>query len=160
MSFFIPALFLFSFIGPSLLGIKSFQKLFFLPFCSFWGFLNQLSNKRQNHYTILPEVFVRVLFSLNFAVCVGLRKLCSSFSFLNKLLRLFFLRYLQPVSNKRQGPKWACLTYCMHAKSSYITAKLASSDLPFVEQSAIRRAICRSSNNPFVKQILVNFRED
>ena len=121
-----------------------------------------------NPHTILPEIFARVLFSLNFAVGVGPHKLsvqtfcicgnfdhvnfittctwcdflhgvellfCSSFSFLNKILTMSLLRYSQPASNKCQSPKWAtCLTYCTHAECSYLTAKLASSDLLFVEQ--------------------------
>ena len=70
--------------------------------------------------------------------------LCSSFSFLNKHLMMSLLRYLQPASNKRHGPKWACLTYCVHAESIYLTAKFASRDLPFFEQSAVRRAISLS----------------
>ena len=129
--------------------------------------------------TVLPEIFARVLFSLNFAVGVGPHKLsariflrtrkfdlmefittcrrcdfldavellrCSSFSFLDKLLRVSLLRYLQPVSNKCQGPKWACLTYCTHTESTYLTAKLASSNLPFV-------------SDQFVKRIHISFRD-
>ena len=119
--------------------------------------------------TILPEIFARVLFSLNFADGEGPRKLiarnfctlknfdrveiitictwcdfvhtvelllCSSFSFLNKLLTTSLHRYLQPASNKRQGPEWACLTYCTQAESSYLNAKLASADLLFVKRLA------------------------
>ena len=69
--------------------------------------------------------------------------LCSSFSFLNKLLAMSLLWYLQPASNKHQGPKWACLTYCMHVEPSYITAKLVLSDLPFVERSACQANPCK-----------------
>ena len=61
--------------------------------------------------------------------------LCSSFSFLDKLLAMSLLRYLQPVPNKRQGPKWVCIKYCTHVESSYLTTKLASSNLLFVERS-------------------------
>ena len=67
--------------------------------------------------------------------------LCSSFSFLDKLLRMFLLRYLQPNSNKR--PKWACFAYCTHAESSYLTAKLASNDLPLVERSV---SLCEANS--------------
>ena len=64
---------------------------------------------------------------------------CSSLCFLDKLLPMSLLRYFL-------GPKWACPTYCTHAESSYLTVKLASSDLLF-------------SSNQFVKRILVNFRD-
>ena len=73
--------------------------------------------------------------------------LCSSFCFLDKLLTISFLQYLQPVSNKQQCPKWACFTYCTHAESSYLTAK----HLP--------QAICRSLSDHYVKRILINFHD-
>ena len=115
--------------------------------------------------TILPEIFSRVLFSLYFAVGAGPRKLSARiFLHTRKFLPpgvyyhlhavrfprrcrtitlfIFLLSRQAPAdvslsihAAKRQGPKWACLTYCMHAESSYLTAKLASSQLPF------RRAI-------------------
>ena len=50
-----------------------------------------------------------------------------------------------PVSNKCQSPECMCFTYCTHAESSYLTVKLASSDLQFVERSAVCRAISLSS---------------
>ena len=68
--------------------------------------------------------------------------LYSSFSFLNKLLTMPLLWYLQPASNKCQGPKWAFLTYCTHTDFSYLTIKLALSDLPFVKRS-VCEAGCR-----------------
>ena len=63
--------------------------------------------------------------------------LYSSFSFLDKLLTMSVLRYLQPVSNERQDPERVCLTYCERMKFSYLTAILASSDLPFIERAFV-----------------------
>ena len=119
--------------------------------------------------TVLPEIFAAVLFSLNFLVGVGPHKLsarnflrtqnfdhvkiiatvelllCSSFSFLDQFLTISLLWYLKPVSNKCQGTKWVCLTYCTHAESSYVAVKLASSDLPFVERSVCQANSCELS---------------
>ena len=65
-------------------------------------------------------------------------------------LLIFFLSRQAPDNvspSILQGPKWACLTYCTHVESSYLTIKPASSDLPFAERSVW-----------FVKWILVKFR--
>ena len=128
-------------------------------------------------YAVLPEILARILFSLNFEVGVGPRKLrarnflpprkfdhvefvttctrldflhdmellvSSSFSFLNELLMLSLLQYLQPASNKPPGSKCSCRTFCAHAESShkYVTAKLALSNLPFVERSLCQTNSC------------------
>ena len=115
--------------------------------------------------TVVPEIFARVLVSLNFTVGVGPCKLnmrnfqrtrkfwlhgihlhlqamwfprhCWAVTlliFLNKLLTMSHLQYLQPASNKCQAPKWVCLIFCMHMEPSYLNAKVASSDPPFDER--------------------------
>ena len=116
-------------------------------------------------YTILPEIFARVLCSLNFALDVGPRKLRAR-NFLrtrkfwlrgihNHLHAVWFPRrcgavtsliFLLFLTSSWRGLSFdTCSWFQINARvpeSSYLTAKLASSDLLFVE-----RSVCQANSH-------------